>query len=103
MLARLNADDAPVAVVVASRPTDPLHYGRIVAEPDGTILRMVEYKDANEEERAVNLCNSGPDGGAAPRICWPLLVGRRERQCGERILSARHRHARRRRSAAARR
>ena len=28
MLGRLNAEDAPVAVVVASRPAAPLHYGR---------------------------------------------------------------------------
>ena len=74
MLDRLNADDAPVAVVVASRPPDPLHYGRIVAEPDGTILRMVEYKDANEEERAVNLCNSGLMAVRSEDL-WPLLSG----------------------------
>src|SRR4051812_22731189 len=74
MLDRLNADDAPVAVVVASRPADPLHYGRIIAEPDGTILRMVEYKDANEEERAVNLCNSGLMAVRSEDL-WPLLSG----------------------------
>src|SRR5947209_16657767 len=34
MLGRLNAPDAPVAVVVASRPADPLRYGRIIAEGD---------------------------------------------------------------------
>jgi bifunctional UDP-N-acetylglucosamine pyrophosphorylase/glucosamine-1-phosphate N-acetyltransferase len=59
MLDRLDAEDQPAAVVVASRPADPQHYGRIVAETDGTILRIVEYKDASPEERAVNLCNSG--------------------------------------------
>lgn len=59
MLDRLHAEDQPAVVVVASRPADPQHYGRIVAETDGTILKMVEYKDASPEERAVNLCNSG--------------------------------------------
>jgi bifunctional UDP-N-acetylglucosamine pyrophosphorylase/glucosamine-1-phosphate N-acetyltransferase len=44
---------------LAFRPADPKHYGRILAEPDGTILKMVEYKDATEEERALDLCNSG--------------------------------------------
>src|SRR3712207_2636039 len=34
-------------------------YGRILARDDGTIEKMVEYKDATEEERAVDLCNSG--------------------------------------------
>jgi bifunctional UDP-N-acetylglucosamine pyrophosphorylase/glucosamine-1-phosphate N-acetyltransferase len=59
MLARLNAEDAPAAVVLAFRPADPLSYGRVIAGPDGTILKMVEHKDAAAEERAVNLCNSG--------------------------------------------
>ena len=59
MLERLNAPDAPAVVVVGFRPKDPLAYGRILAAPDGTIEKMVEYKDATEEERAVDLCNSG--------------------------------------------
>jgi bifunctional UDP-N-acetylglucosamine pyrophosphorylase/glucosamine-1-phosphate N-acetyltransferase len=37
MLDRLNADDAPAVVVLASRPADPLQYGRIVAAKAGTI------------------------------------------------------------------
>ena len=69
---RLCAADEPAAVVVASRPADPKHYGRIRARPDGTIEKMVEYKDASEEERALGLCNSGL---MAVRACdlWPLL------------------------------
>jgi bifunctional UDP-N-acetylglucosamine pyrophosphorylase / glucosamine-1-phosphate N-acetyltransferase len=59
MLDRLHAPDRPIVVVVGSRPADPAHYGRILAEPDGTIVKMVEYKDASEEERQVELCNSG--------------------------------------------
>jgi bifunctional UDP-N-acetylglucosamine pyrophosphorylase/glucosamine-1-phosphate N-acetyltransferase len=59
MLDRLHGDDRPAAVVVGFRPDDPLQYGRIIARSDGTIEKMVEYKDATEEERAVNLCNSG--------------------------------------------
>jgi bifunctional UDP-N-acetylglucosamine pyrophosphorylase/glucosamine-1-phosphate N-acetyltransferase len=74
MLARLNAPDAPVAVVVASRPADPLTYGRIVAEGDGTIVRMVEHKDASEAERAVDLCNSGLMAVRSEDL-WPLLSG----------------------------
>ncbi len=59
MIARLNADDAPVAVVLGFRPSDPLAYGRIIADKDGAIEKMVEYNDASEAERAVTLCNSG--------------------------------------------
>ncbi|MFT3976172.1 MAG: bifunctional UDP-N-acetylglucosamine diphosphorylase/glucosamine-1-phosphate N-acetyltransferase GlmU [Sphingomonas bacterium] len=59
MLARLHAPDAPAAVVLGFRPDDAAAYGRIIADGDGRIAKMVEYKDASPEERAVNLCNSG--------------------------------------------
>jgi len=59
MLEALNAPDAPACVVLGFRPDDALAYGRIIADASGRIEKMVEYKDASEEERAVNLCNSG--------------------------------------------
>ena len=59
MLDRLNGDDGPGVVVLASTPIDPLEYGRIVLGDGDRIAKMVEYKDATEEERAVRLCNSG--------------------------------------------
>jgi len=59
MLERLHAEDRPAIVVVGHRPADPGAYGRILARGDGTIEKMVEYKDATEAERAIDLCNSG--------------------------------------------
>jgi bifunctional UDP-N-acetylglucosamine pyrophosphorylase / glucosamine-1-phosphate N-acetyltransferase len=59
MLDRLNAPDAPASVVLGFRPADAAAYGRIIADDAGVIAKMVEYKDASPEERAVNLCNSG--------------------------------------------
>jgi len=59
MLKRLHAPDAPASVVLGFRPADPAAYGRVLADADGRIARMVEYKDASAEERAVTLCNSG--------------------------------------------
>lgn len=59
MLNRLNRPDAPAAVVLGFEPDDPLAYGRIIADDDGAIIKMVEYKDADEGERACHLCNSG--------------------------------------------
>ncbi len=58
MLDRLNTPDAPVAVVLGFRPADAGAYGRIIAE-NGVIAKMVEFKDATDAERAVDLCNSG--------------------------------------------
>jgi bifunctional UDP-N-acetylglucosamine pyrophosphorylase / glucosamine-1-phosphate N-acetyltransferase len=59
MVERLRADDAPAAVVLGFEPEDPLRYGRVLAHDDGRIARMVEWKDASEEERACRVCNSG--------------------------------------------
>src|SRR5205085_8304818 len=71
MLDRLA--DAEAAVVAAFRPDDPKQYGRILVDADGAILKMVEYKDATGEERALNLCNSGLMAVRAAEL-WPLLA-----------------------------
>ncbi|MEZ5710715.1 MAG: bifunctional UDP-N-acetylglucosamine diphosphorylase/glucosamine-1-phosphate N-acetyltransferase GlmU [Blastomonas sp.] len=59
MVDRLSAADEPRAVVLGFRPDNPAAYGRIIADNGGRIEKMVEYKDASAEERAVTLCNSG--------------------------------------------
>ena len=59
MLDRLDGEGGPGVVVLASTPDDPLKYGRIILGEGDRIAKMVEYKDATEEERAVRLCNSG--------------------------------------------
>ena len=58
MLKRLHGDDAPAAVVLGFKPWNPGHYGRVLTEGD-TIVKMVEFKDATDEERDCPLCNSG--------------------------------------------
>lgn len=58
--------------VLGFRPADPLAYGRIIAAPDGAVSKMVEYKDASPDERAVNLCNSGLIIAHSDDM-WPLL------------------------------
>ncbi len=73
MLARLHDPDTPAAVVLGFRPADPLAYGRILLDEHGMIARMVEYKDATPEERAVDLCNSGLMAVRAADL-WPLLA-----------------------------
>ena len=59
MLERLDGEDGPGVVVLASCPDDPAAYGRIILGEGDRIEKMVEYRDATEEERAVRLCNSG--------------------------------------------
>lgn len=38
---------------------DPAQYGRIVRDEQGNILKIVEYKDANDEERKIKEINTG--------------------------------------------
>lgn len=59
MLERLDGDDGPGVVVLASQPADPAAYGRIILGEGDRIAKMVEFRDATEAERAVRLCNSG--------------------------------------------
>ena len=59
MLERLHGADAPAAVVLGFEPADPIAYGRVIADDAGRVVKMVEYKDADEGERACHLCNSG--------------------------------------------
>jgi len=65
LLARLGAGDAGLALL-AMRPPDPGHYGRLILAPDGDpgeagghVQRIVEWAEATAAEREVPLCNAG--------------------------------------------
>ena len=45
-------------VVLGFEAADPARYGRLILQGE-TLQRIVEFKDANEDERAITLCNSG--------------------------------------------
>ncbi|MEX0283868.1 MAG: bifunctional UDP-N-acetylglucosamine diphosphorylase/glucosamine-1-phosphate N-acetyltransferase GlmU [Paracoccaceae bacterium] len=45
-------------VILGFNAADPGRYGRLVMDGD-TLLRIVEFKDATEEERNIRFCNSG--------------------------------------------
>ena len=76
MLERLAQADNPGAVVLASSPADGKTYGRVILGDADHISKMVEYKDANEAERAVKLCNSGMMAvGSKDLFRWLTKVG----------------------------
>jgi bifunctional UDP-N-acetylglucosamine pyrophosphorylase/glucosamine-1-phosphate N-acetyltransferase len=56
-MAEARAGGADV-VILGFEAADPKRYGRLVMEGK-ELRRIVEYKDASEEERAITLCNSG--------------------------------------------
>ncbi|MFN4173066.1 MAG: bifunctional UDP-N-acetylglucosamine diphosphorylase/glucosamine-1-phosphate N-acetyltransferase GlmU, partial [Pseudorhodobacter sp.] len=56
--AMLAARAAHSVVVLGFEAADPGRYGRLVTRGEG-LERIVEWKDATPEERAITLCNSG--------------------------------------------
>ncbi|MFQ6553286.1 bifunctional UDP-N-acetylglucosamine diphosphorylase/glucosamine-1-phosphate N-acetyltransferase GlmU [Aestuariibius insulae] len=55
-MARARRDHA--VVVLGFEAADPARYGRLLMQGD-TLERIVEFKDASPDERAITLCNSG--------------------------------------------
>ena len=86
MLDRLDGESGPGVVVLASTPADPLKYGRIILGHGDHIAKMVEYKDATEEERAVRLCNSGMMAVRAPDLFHWLKKVSNDNAAGEYYL-----------------
>lgn len=69
---------APAVGVVyaAFRTPAPKTYGRMVMDSDGSLKKIVEFKDATEDERRIDLCNGGiicADG--AKLFSWLDQVG----------------------------
>ena len=50
--------DAQMAVLTVE-PDDAASYGRVIRDENGEVLKIVEFKDANEEEKKVREINSG--------------------------------------------
>jgi bifunctional UDP-N-acetylglucosamine pyrophosphorylase/glucosamine-1-phosphate N-acetyltransferase len=73
-LRRLLEAPADIALL-AMRPADAAKYGRVVTE-GARVLRVVEWADASEAERAIGLCNAGVIRAPAGRLFpWLAAVG----------------------------
>jgi bifunctional UDP-N-acetylglucosamine pyrophosphorylase/glucosamine-1-phosphate N-acetyltransferase len=74
LLDRRRAGDSGLALL-AFRPADPGRYGRVILE-HGHVARIVEYADASESERSIDLCNAGVlCADAADMTRWLMAVG----------------------------
>lgn len=71
MRAARQGEGAPDFVWLGFRPADPFGYGRLIEE-EGRLARIVEEKDAGEDERAVGLCWAGLLLGRIEAL-FPLL------------------------------
>ena len=57
-LQRLLAAPGRIAVLVADLD-DPTGYGRVLRDPEGRVGRIVEHKDADEDQREIKTVNTG--------------------------------------------
>ena len=56
----LTARQAEASVVVLGfRANDPKGYGRLILDEDGNLDAIIEDKDAEENQRSIDLCNAG--------------------------------------------
>jgi bifunctional UDP-N-acetylglucosamine pyrophosphorylase / glucosamine-1-phosphate N-acetyltransferase len=71
LLAARRAKGDPAAVITGFRPADPAAYGRLIVDGKGRLTKIVEFKNASADERAVRLCNGGLmafDGARLPAL-----------------------------------
>jgi bifunctional UDP-N-acetylglucosamine pyrophosphorylase/glucosamine-1-phosphate N-acetyltransferase len=61
--------------LLAFRCSEPNRYGRVITDASGLVSHIVEYADASQEQRAVDLCNAGVlSGGSADMLHWLRAV-----------------------------
>lgn len=65
--ASFAAQEETGMAIVAFR-SESIAYGRVIVGADGLLARIVEYRDANPDERAVKLCNAGIMAADAKRF-----------------------------------
>lgn len=47
------------ATILTANASDPAGYGRVIRNKEGHVQKIVEHKDANEQERTINEINTG--------------------------------------------
>ncbi|MBP7709477.1 MAG: bifunctional UDP-N-acetylglucosamine diphosphorylase/glucosamine-1-phosphate N-acetyltransferase GlmU [Rickettsiales bacterium] len=62
-------------------------YGRLVVDAEGHLLKIVEFKDATDEEKKIALCNSGVVAVAGAQIKKLLSQVKNENAAGEFYLT----------------
>ena len=80
-------DNGASVAVLGFEPADPAAYGRLILAADGGLDRIVEFKEANAQERAVRLCNSGVLAAPAKLLFELLAEVRNDNSKGEYYLT----------------
>jgi bifunctional UDP-N-acetylglucosamine pyrophosphorylase / glucosamine-1-phosphate N-acetyltransferase len=85
-LQAMLAFDAPL-VVLAAELENPTGYGRIVLDAVGNVAAIVEQKDANTEQRAIQLVNTGMIAAHAKSLRLWLMGLKSDNAQGEYYLT----------------
>ncbi|HEY7875002.1 MAG TPA: bifunctional UDP-N-acetylglucosamine diphosphorylase/glucosamine-1-phosphate N-acetyltransferase GlmU [Actinomycetota bacterium] len=67
-----HARSGAVATMLTARIADPAGYGRVVRSANGGVAKIVEDRDATEEELALDEVNAGVYVFDAARLSWAL-------------------------------
>jgi bifunctional UDP-N-acetylglucosamine pyrophosphorylase / glucosamine-1-phosphate N-acetyltransferase len=73
--------------LLSVRMSDPAGYGRIVRDRAGNVARIVEHKDANQKERAIDEVNTGLMVASAQRLREWLAQLKNDNAQGEYYLT----------------
>jgi bifunctional UDP-N-acetylglucosamine pyrophosphorylase/glucosamine-1-phosphate N-acetyltransferase len=68
----LDTHGEAAATLLTARLGDPTGYGRVVRDPEGAVVRVVEHRDATAEERAVDEVNTSIYAFALPHLAREL-------------------------------
>ncbi len=69
---KYHAEKGNSATVITAELPDATGYGRIVRSEDGSVLKIVEQKDASEEEKKIRDINSGMYVFDSEALVWSL-------------------------------
>ena len=86
-LLEVQAERDAAAVVLSANLPDPTGYGRVLRDAEGNIERIVEHRDATDEERRVHEINTAIYAFRYPEGLADLNRVSRENQQGEYYLT----------------
>jgi UDP-N-acetylglucosamine pyrophosphorylase len=58
-LIQMHSEQSAAATVLTTHMPDPTGYGRVIRNTDQSVRKIVEHKDASDEEKKINEINSG--------------------------------------------
>ena len=86
-LLKVHAKGAPACTLMTVEVDDPAHYGRVCRDADGRVTRIVEDRDASNEEKKICDVNAGVYVFEAPALWTALAEVGSENDQGEMYLT----------------